>query len=60
MDGFIDYKEAEFKQALLSTLRKHFDKDSYSDKEVYKTFKAQMKDKFYSLEEVPNKYIKRG
>ena len=58
VDGLVEEMETEFKQALLSTLRRHFDKDIYSEKAVTKTFLAQLKEKCNSWEEVPNKYIK--
>ena len=58
--GFVDELESELKQALTSTLRKHFDKDLYSIKEVYKTFVKEIEDKCNSWEHLPNKYIKNG
>ncbi len=58
VDGLVEEMETEFKQALLSTLRRHFDKDTYSENEVVKTFMAQLKEKCNSWEEVPNKFIR--
>jgi cob(I)alamin adenosyltransferase len=58
--GFIDELESELKQALTTTLRKHFDQDLYNIKEVYKTFEQALEDKCNSWEHLPNKYIKNG
>ena len=56
--GFLDELEVEIKKALTSTLRKHFDNNLYSSKEIYKTFEKELIDKCNSWEAIPNKYIK--
>jgi len=60
IDGFIDELNAEIKKALTSTLRKHFDEDTYSEKEIYKTFQKELVEKCNSWENIPNKYIKNN
>jgi len=58
IEGFISELEEELKKALTSTLRKHFENDQYSAKEVYRTFQKELVEKCNSWEEVPNKFIK--
>lgn len=58
IEGLLEELEAEFKKAISSTLRVHFDPEQYTDKEVYKTFQTQLKNKCDSWETIPNKYIK--
>jgi len=59
MEGFIDELEAEIKKALTSTLRKHFEEGSYSEKIVFKTFQKELIEKCNSWEEIPNKYVQK-
>ncbi len=60
IEGLLDQLEVEMKKTLSSTLRKHFDEGSYSEKEVYKTFCKEFIDKCNSWESIPNKYIKNN
>jgi len=60
IEGFVIEMEKELRKALTSTLRKHFEHDQYSAKEVYKTFEKQLVDKCNSWEAIPNKFIKNG
>lgn len=59
IQGLCDELESELKKALTSTLRKHFDSDDFSIKDIYKTFQKELIEKCNSWENVPNKYIKR-
>lgn len=58
IDGLINELEDELRKALTSTLRKHFENDQYSAKEVYKTFQKELVEKCNSWEEIPNKWVK--
>ncbi len=60
IDGFIEELEAELKKALVSTLRKHFEENTYVDKAVFKTFRKEFIEKCNSWEQLPNKYIKNN
>lgn len=60
IEGLITQLDEELSKALNSTLRKHFENDQYSAKEVFKTFKKELVEKCNSWEAIPNKYIKNG
>ncbi len=57
INGFLDELEEELSKAMTSTLRKHFEKDQYSSKEFYKTFKKELIERCNNWESIPNKYI---
>ena len=59
IQGLCDELESELKQALTSTLRKHFDMEDHSIKDIFRTFQKELIDKCNSWENLPNKYIKR-
>ncbi|MDR6464710.1 hypothetical protein [Chryseobacterium sediminis] len=59
IEEIIDYIDTDIRKALSETLKQHFPKESFNDREVFRTFKKMIARKCSTWEDVPDIFVEK-
>jgi hypothetical protein len=59
IEEIIDYIDSDIRKALSETLKQHFPKEDFNDREVFRTFKRMISRKCSTWQNVPDRLVEK-